>query len=339
MSRDEMRRALGEAPLPDPDASWQAIRRRVDAQRGQRRQVPTGWAIAAGFAAILLGVAGGTYRQFAAPSRWLIADGGGSTAADAASSANALDTSWTEVAADTLRITVGRIGELRLAPGSRARIARGAWNEHRLVLARGALDAVIAAPPRLFFVETPSALATDLGCAYRLEVRPDGGTSLQVTVGWVELSQGNARALVPAGLRAHVRADGTPEIPYAPTLPDSAVAALSRLATRGSAADLETVLSALDDADAGRPANIRRQTSGITLWHLLQRVEPAERARVAAALAQREPRPAGVTTEGILALDRQMLDRWRRALHPMWGESPGPAWAVVAQRIWLWVMD
>lgn len=349
MRRDEMRRALGSAPLPDPERRWQAIRAALDGaaldgatldRPARRRQVSPFLAVAAGLAAIVLGIAGGTYRQFAAPQAWQVV--GGSTT---------IDTTWTDVATDTLRVEVGRIGRVSLEPGSRARLRRGGWNEHRLELERGALHAVIAAPPRLFFVQTPSALATDLGCAYDLRVLPDGGTSLHVTVGWVEISHQGQRSIVPAGLSARVATDGAPSVPFDPALSAPARAALDRLTAdpteRGgeranvphvATQDLALLLAALDTLDRDRPANIRRQSSGITLWHLLQRVDGGQRAPIVAALRTRADFPAGVTREGILALDRQMLDRWRRTLHPMWGEDSSPIVAAV-QRVWLALMD
>lgn len=206
-------------------------------------------------------------------------------------------------------------------------------------LERGTLEAVINAPPRLFFVKTPNAMATDLGCAYTLTVADDGSSTLHVTVGWVELSDGEQRAVVPAGLTAHVSADGTPSIPYAPALPPDAIAALARLSVRSTSADVQLVLAALDAHDAPLAPITRQQLSGITLWHLLQRVEGSDRVRVVAALESRAPRPEKVTTEGILALDRQMLDRWRRSLNPMWGEEAAPPWATLGRRLWMWVMD
>lgn len=327
MSREEMRRALGDAPLPNAEAEWSRIRARVASGPARSRRVPFVFALASCVAAVLVGVAGGTYWKFAAPSSWTVVGGG------------ALDTTWTEAAGDTMRLEVGRIGQVALAPGSRARLRRGGWNEHRLELERGSLQAVIAAPPRLFFVETPTAVATDLGCAYELEVLPEGGTSLYVTVGWVSLSKGETQALVPAGLRATVGVDGAPSVPYDPELSTEARDALLRLAGGSDTGDdLDLLLAALDALDATRPVPIRQQTSGITLWHLISRVAPAERSRLIDALESRAPMPSGVRREGILALDRQMLDRWRRALHPMWGEDSSPIVAL-AQRLWLSVMD
>jgi hypothetical protein len=57
---------------------------------------------------------------------------------------------------------------------------------------------------------------------------------------------------------------------------------------------------------------------------VVQRVSPEDRERVYGRLAALYPEPEGVTMEGMLALDRQMLERWRKDLHPSWAdEAPG----------------
>ena len=52
-------------------------------------------------------------------------------------------------------------------------------------LSKGAIHARIWAPPKQFFVNTPSATAVDLGCEYTLQVDEDGGGLIRVTLGWV----------------------------------------------------------------------------------------------------------------------------------------------------------
>jgi anti-sigma factor RsiW len=73
-------------------------------------------------------------------------------------------------------IQVGMLGQVEVDPRSRVRLVKTGANEHRLELARGRLYASIVAAPRLFQVETPSAVAIDLGCAYTLEVDEAGGS-------------------------------------------------------------------------------------------------------------------------------------------------------------------
>jgi hypothetical protein len=64
-------------------------------------------------------------------------------------------------------ITVADIGEVEVDPNTRIRLVKTQSDEHRLALDHGRMKATISAPPRLFFVDTPSAEAIDLGCARR----------------------------------------------------------------------------------------------------------------------------------------------------------------------------
>ena len=72
------------------------------------------------------------------------------------------------------QIEVSSIGTVDVDENTRVRLLETAPTEHRLELARGKMSARIWAPPRLFFVDTPSAVAADLGCAYTLEVDDHG---------------------------------------------------------------------------------------------------------------------------------------------------------------------
>jgi FecR protein len=203
------------------------------------------------------------------------------------------------------RIRVGEIGQVEVEPGTRVRLLRAAPQDHRLSLARGALRVTVDAPPRLFFVETPSAVAVDLGCAYRLEVDERGGGWLRVTKGWVALERERRETIVPAGAACALRPDRGPGLPYFEDAPPELVVALRRV-DDGDAAALESLLA------WSRP----RDT--LTLWHLLARSEATERDRVYLRMADLRPPPAGVTREGIRALHPGMLEAWRSRLEADW---------------------
>ena len=69
----------------------------------------------------------------------------------------------------------------RLTCQARKIVSQPNISDNRLALERGRIYATILAPPQKFFVETPSALAVDLGCAYSLEVIDTGETILFVS--------------------------------------------------------------------------------------------------------------------------------------------------------------
>src|SRR5262249_52368611 len=95
---------------------------------------------------------------------------------------------WLETdAASHATVDVAEGGQVEVDPRTRIGLVQADQDQYRLALERGRLQAKISAPPRFFFVDTPSAVAVDLGCAYTLEVDDAGNGLLHVTAGFVEL--------------------------------------------------------------------------------------------------------------------------------------------------------
>src|SRR5689334_3690064 len=112
------------------------------------------------------------------------------------------------------QIAVGSIGNVDIDENTRVRLLETEPTEHRLELARGKMSARIWAPPRLFFVDTPSAVAADLGCAYTLEVDDQGASKLRVTSGWVALELKDRESIVPAEASCDTQPGIGPGTPY-----------------------------------------------------------------------------------------------------------------------------
>ena len=215
------------------------------------------------------------------------------------------------------RLAVGRIGRATLGPASRLRLLGAGPRQHLLALERGTMHARIDAPPRYFLVQTPSALAVDLGCAYTLSVDANGDGVLSVEEGEVELQQGDVKIAVLAGNSAALSRGG-PGLPYPASASEGLRAAVRSYDAHPDSATLREVLVRAD------------ARSTITLWHLLQRAAPGDRGRVYDRLAAIAPPPASVTRERALRGDSGALQRWRTALQPAWIAEP-PIW----RRAWL----
>ena len=204
------------------------------------------------------------------------------------------------------QIAVGSIGNVDIDENTRVRLLQTDPTEHRLELARGKMSARIWAPPRLFFVDTPSAVAADLGCAYTLEVDDHGGSLLRVTSGWVALQLKDRESIVPTGAACETQPGIGPGTPYFEDAPTVFRAALRKFDFEHDSSALAVLL------DQARP----RDT--LTLWHLLARVNGEDRERVYERMAAFVPPPAGVTREGVLRLDQQMLESWKKELEATW---------------------
>jgi hypothetical protein len=211
--------------------------------------------------------------------------------------------------ASRARVEARRIGRVDVEPNTRLQLVESRGREQRMSLARGAIHARIWAPPNLFFVNTPSGVAVDLGCEYTLQVDDSGAGLVRVTLGWVGLeSDGRHRqSFVPEGAMCATRpaiGPGTPRYEDAPSGYGEALAVLDfgRLDDPRRAAAFDLILSSARRRDA------------LTLWHLLARGTYDERARVYDRLAALAPPPSGVTRAKVLAVDRASLDRWWDAL-------------------------
>lgn len=207
------------------------------------------------------------------------------------------------------RVRVADIGNVEIAPNSRVKLVKTKTTEHRLALEKGELHAKIFAPPRLFIVDTPSAVAVDLGCEYTLEVDEKGDSKLHVTGGFVALENGKVSSIVPAGAAALTKKGKGIGTPFA----DSSTVELQNALYKfdfenGRSEALEIILKESDLYDS------------LTLWHLLPKTQKADREKVFDALKKNIAPPANVTREGVLKLNKKMLDAWWQEIENVWFE-------------------
>jgi len=200
-------------------------------------------------------------------------------------------------------LNVAEVGEIYVDPGSRVRLIESGSNHSRLALELGTIHAAIWAPPGEFVVDTPSATAVDLGCAYTLHVNDDGSGTLRTTLGWVGFHKDGHDSFIPAGAMCTTRPAQGPGTPYFEDASETLRSALHAFDFESlSATDREQTLHTI-------LAQARR-SDAFTLWHLLTRVNDDERPLVYDRLSLLVTPPANVTREGTLALDPQMMDAW-----------------------------
>lgn len=226
----------------------------------------------------------------------------------------------------TANVTVGRIGNAEIAPGSRLRLVRANPTDHRMALERGSMHAKISAPPRLFVVETPTGSAIDLGCEYTLDVDASGASRLSVDLGWVALTDNKRQTLVPAGAVATSRPGIGVSIPY---YQDASVPFRNAVLTLDDARNDPIALTLV--------LNEARRRDALTLWHIVPLVEGDARDRVVTRLATLVPLPAKVSRAEVMALDDRGLDRWLEEIEPAWAIIRQPVWQRVVSGVWEYV--
>jgi hypothetical protein len=194
-------------------------------------------------------------------------------------------------------------GQIEVDPSTRLRLLTMGAGLKRIALDRGTIHAYIWAPAGQFVVDTPSAITVDLGCAYTLHVDDSGAGLVRTSLGWVGFKLNGHEAFIPAGAACATRPKVGPGTPYFEDASSQFRAALTRF-------DFEDTTLQQRATDLAVVVNQSRPSDALTFWHLLARVDDAQRVLVYDRLAKFVPPPAGVTKQGILRLDQPMLDLW-----------------------------
>ncbi len=296
--------ALSHLPAASPpDSVWNSIESALDQPVRRRRWLLNPWAYAAATALVVI-AAGFSWWHYASLPRWqVIRSHNGMSETESIRAGQSLQTD----ASSTAEIRVGAIGTVEVEPGTRLRIVTTKPTDHRLSLEHGEISATINAPPKLFFVETKSALATDLGCQYKMKVDDAGNGLLHVTLGWVSFDWKGRESLVPMGASCRTRAGRGPGTPFFDDAPKDLTAALDQFDfANGGETALRTILESARSRDT------------LTLWHLLSRVPESLRPLIFDRMASFAPPPTGVTRDKALALDPQTLKLWKDELAWTW---------------------
>lgn len=205
------------------------------------------------------------------------------------------------------KVQVANIGQVEIAPNSRLQLVRTEATEHRLSLEEGKMKAFIFAPPRLFVVDTPSAVAVDLGCAYTLEVDKEGNSKLHVTSGYVALERDGRESIVPAGGMAITKKGKGLGTPYYEDVSAQFQKAVYQFDFEdGGTNSLKTILANSREKDA------------LTLWHLLFKTNGSAREQVFRTLNKLVKLPKNTTKTGILKLDKDMMKLWQEEIGIRW---------------------
>jgi hypothetical protein len=295
-------------PVAAPPHIWESIEAALDgraapAGRGSRWRVRPSYALAAGLV-MMIAAAAGVWWLERRPAPWDVVRLDQTSAQGTRLSVG----EWIETGANaTARIGIGQIGTVELQPHTRMRLLAARDNEHRLQLSEGRISAEILAPPRIFFVETPSSTVVDLGCAYTMDVDRDGVGMLRVTGGWASLEWDGRESFVPAGASCPTRPSAGPGTPLFDDASERMREALLEFDFGTNAVgSLDVILSEARDRDT------------LTLWHLMSRVAPADRLRVFERLVALTPLPPGIDRDKAISLDPDTMARWRGELAWTW---------------------
>ncbi|HXG72328.1 MAG TPA: hypothetical protein VNJ04_17120 [Gemmatimonadaceae bacterium] len=204
------------------------------------------------------------------------------------------------------RVTIARIGTMRVGPGSVLTVAETSSRRHRVVLDRGTANVRVWAPPGRFALRTPAGDVIDLGCIFDLSVDADGASRVRVDTGWVQIVNDWGESLVPAGASSVMTAATRPGVPiYDDATP--AFATGVRAIERGAG---DAVRSGMIDV----VVRTARTRDVLTLLMLATASPVSARRPIIERAAQLFPPPPTVSVNAITDGDNDQLWRWYASL-------------------------
>lgn len=273
---------------------WAGAPISTNRQKSAKRTSFPYWAIAA-LVCLCTGAAF-LYGRFASRTSWTVAVGGAKAAA--VRTGQVIETSHALKAT----LQAESIGSVAMETDTRIHITEASRRGERFRLDHGTIHALIWAPPAKFVVDTPSAVAVDLGCQYTLSVAKDGSGFLSVESGWVAFEARGIESFIPADAACTTRRGQGPDTPRFIDAKPELIAALTLFDVEAKDEALDAVLA------AARPRD------GLTLWHLLKRTKGGQRDRVYSRLAQLVELPETASRAAILEGDMPAFDAAWNAL-------------------------
>ena len=207
-------------------------------------------------------------------------------------------------------LNVPGLGTVTIEPNSKLRITKSETDEHRIDLVYGTINANIDAKPRTFYVDSKSATAIDLGCAYTYTVSPNGDGILYVKQGMVSLQSNGRESLVPEGKFCLAKAGIGPGTPFRENTSAALKDALMKYDfEKGGDKEVEAIIKNSKKSDM------------VTLINLLPRVDASNKTKLYNHITQYTPAPRDIPRDSVPNFDAKDLNEWIQKFQKEWKEE------------------
>ena len=196
-------------------------------------------------------------------------------------------------------LIVANIGKVIIEPNSKVVFVKGADGNNRIMVEYGTINTVMNPNSRSFFVEMPSAVATDNGGSYTMTVDSTGDGLVYVRSGKVEIASPKRDAIIPAGSLVLTKKDVGVGTPFA----------------ENSSAKFKNALFNYDfgncnDACVKTLLNNAKMGDAVTLVNLIPNVNKEYSDQVYTKLAGFVPPPRTVSADSIPYINEEEINQW-----------------------------
>jgi hypothetical protein len=196
-------------------------------------------------------------------------------------------------------LIVANIGKVIIEPNSKVIFVKGVDGNNRIMVEYGTINTVMNPNSRSFFVEMPTAVATDNGGSYTMTVDSTGDGLVYVRSGKVEIASPNRDAIIPAGSLVLTKRDIGVGTPF----------------SENSSAKFKNALFNYDfgncnDACVKTLLNSAKMSDAVTLVNLIPNVNKEYSDQVYTKLAAFVAPPKTISSDSIPFINEEEINQW-----------------------------
>ncbi|MCB0727892.1 MAG: FecR domain-containing protein [Ignavibacteriae bacterium] len=196
-------------------------------------------------------------------------------------------------------LMVANLGKVIIEPNSRIVFVKNAEGNNRIQVEYGTIQTTMNPNSKSFFVEMPSAVATDNGGSYTITVDSTGDGLVFVKSGKVEVESPNREAVIPAGSIVLTKKNYGVGTPF----------------NENSSPQFKNALFNFDfgkcnDACVNTLLNNAKMSDAVTLVNLMPNVQGVDKEKVYTKLVNFVPPPNPVHGDSIYFMDEKKLNEW-----------------------------
>lgn len=196
-------------------------------------------------------------------------------------------------------LLISNIGKVIIEPNSKVVFIKGADGNNRIQLEYGTINSDMISNGKTFFVEMPSAVASDNGGSYTITIDSVGDGIVFVKSGKVDVDSPNRDAIIPAGNIVFTKKDFGVGTPFNESASQKFKSAL-----------FNYDFGKCNDACVSVLINNAKMSDAVTLANLIPNIQKAYSDQVYTKLAAFVPPPQTVHHDSLKFFNEEELNEW-----------------------------
>jgi len=171
--------------------------------------------------------------------------------------------------------------------------------QNRIKLVKGNIRIINSSLMPYLSIEVDHSVIQDRGGTFEISIDDNSIVTIKVDYGYVEIEQKGRTYFIDEGYTCDIRPNSHPGTPYRINAPEELKSEIKKFDyENGGDNSFQQIVALSSESDM------------LTLLALIERVSESFRSTLFNKISAYFPPPTGVTLEGIVKLDRDMLEKW-----------------------------